>query len=840
MRLVNLINLISIALITTASMMVGAYRVSAAPADGLAEKAKAILSKNCAGCHGAQNPAFGINVQLRASLVTSKMVIPGKARDSELIQTVFAGSMPKSAPKLSDADIQTLTDWVNAGAPDWEVAAKPGKPAGRASISEATLLKAIVRDLQSANEGERPFLRYYSLANLSNNNSGEVSDETLTQCRGALGKLVNHLSWSPRIVRPKAVNADSTLLRIDLRDYDWTADIWRRIVASYPYALHPSGLSGEIAQIKALSGVDIPYIRADWFVATASVPPLYHDILQLPENVSELEKRLQVNADDNFSLNKVARGGVRNSGVSRNNRVIERHRAAYGAYWKSYDFASNAEDKNIFLNPLNFQEDGGEFIFNLPNGLQGYLIANAKGKRLDEAPIAIVRDRFTNQLDPVVHNGRSCIACHTKGTQPMVNEVRQMLEPLNRAAYDLDKAKQIYVPQTDLDRLFAEDDARFGRALEATGLQVPKQPGTEPVNVLAQHYLADVTTAQAAADAGLDVKEFEKRVSRSSELQKLGFGQLTIVNGGIKRDAWEQYFADMAREVGLGEVVKPTQFRKQNGQADIARKTVRFLNFSGPDGRSVKQDLESWLRRSGELQVVFGGADVTLIGSLTTVGDSRVTLVVKDTAQGISEEVSGASTDLHFLTEQLAEKIHLRLTGRRIGVNIAQEATLPNHSGVAKDPALQLQQAFQNGGPVHVALSVDRGPGGVYRGGESVMIRFKVDRDCFVQLKNIDCQGNVVNLFPNRLNPSFQVRAGEVYEIADSQGPLFVVDPKGAFGEETIVAIATLQEETLPAPRSKTLADRDSVGAQKFSQNLIEKAKPGKVSTAVVRFSTVP
>ena len=64
-----------------------------------------------------------------------------------------------------------------------------------------------------------------------------------------------------------------------------------------------------------------------------------------------------------------------------NNRVVERHASRYGAYWKSYDFAGNTGTQNIFTHPLDFTQDGGEIIFNLPNGLQGYLIVDASGER---------------------------------------------------------------------------------------------------------------------------------------------------------------------------------------------------------------------------------------------------------------------------------------------------------------------------------------------------------------------------------------------------------------------------------------------------------------------------
>ena len=44
------------------------------------------------------------------------VIVPGDANDSLLIQKVTAGKMPKRGPKLTPAQIQIITDWINAGA----------------------------------------------------------------------------------------------------------------------------------------------------------------------------------------------------------------------------------------------------------------------------------------------------------------------------------------------------------------------------------------------------------------------------------------------------------------------------------------------------------------------------------------------------------------------------------------------------------------------------------------------------------------------------------------------------------------------------------------------------
>src|SRR5262249_22279227 len=139
----------------------------------------------------------------------------------------------------------------------------------------------------------------------------------------------------------------------------------------------------------------LPYVRADWFVAAACRPPLYHEILQLPGTEQELEKLLRVDVLETIRQEKVVRAGFNGSGVSRNNRLIERHESGNVVYWKSYDFAGNVGRQNLFAHPVgpadddnSFRHDGGEIIFTLPNQLHAYLLADARGRRIDKGPPA--------------------------------------------------------------------------------------------------------------------------------------------------------------------------------------------------------------------------------------------------------------------------------------------------------------------------------------------------------------------------------------------------------------------------------------------------------------------
>jgi hypothetical protein len=241
--------------------------------------------------------------------------------------------------------------------------------------------------------------------------------------------------------------------------------------------------------------------------------------------------------------------------VSRNNRLIERHETSHGAYWKSYDFSDNTGAQNIFERPLgpgnderSFRHAGGEIIFNLPNGLQGYLLVNAQGKRLDKAPTDIVSD--PRRPDRAVENGLSCMACHARGIQFKDDQVRAHVEK-NRGAFpndEVDTILTLYPPAATFRQLLKEDAERFERAARATGAHAGR---TEPILALASQYEAALDARRAAAEVDLPGNEFLARLERSPGLQR-SLGPLQIPGGTIPREVFDSVFAELVGEYKLG------------------------------------------------------------------------------------------------------------------------------------------------------------------------------------------------------------------------------------------------------------------------------------------------
>ena len=393
---------------------------------------------------------------------------------------------------------------------------------------------------------DRAFARYFTMTHLYN--AGETA-QVLEAYRNGLSKLINSLSWESTVTNPEPIDPQGTIFYIDLRRYEWDRnDAWTQIEGVYPYHISfdaptQTALRDQLGRLQGEMKCDIPSIHIDWFVATASTPPLYHELLSLPLTDKELETRLEVDVIRNLQNAPgihVWRAGFNNSGVSNNNRMVERHTSRYGAYWKSYDFAGSVGTQNIFTHPLDFTHDGGEVIFNLPNGLQGYYLVNAFGSRLDEAPINIVSNPAAS--DPTVRNGISCFGCHTEGMKTFEDQVRSVIESNTNPTYDKAQALRLYVEQSEIDALASEDMNRYKEALEETGGAFSD---IEPISRFHEAFQGELDAVYAAAVVGLETETFLEKIRENVGLQNAGLLVLDSADGTMKRDAWTSNFKDI-------------------------------------------------------------------------------------------------------------------------------------------------------------------------------------------------------------------------------------------------------------------------------------------------------
>ena len=561
-----------IALINLLILIVSSQNVY--PQQGVAQDAYAIFEQSCLICHGPDG-AYKETLLIEHNVLIKENgpVVPGNPEASRLYKRLLGEGgqlMPLGGPPLPDSQIEAVKNWILAGAPDW--AATP--ITDRGFITPGEMLNTIETHLMSLASFDRAFARYFTMIHLYN--AGETP-EILQEYHNGLSKLINSLSWGSTVTNPQPIDSQGTIFYIDLRHYEWDRnDGWTKIEVEYPYhiafdAPEQSALKAQLGRLQTEMKSDIPSIHVDWFVAQASLPPLYHDLLSLPLTDSELENRLEVDVAHNLQNApgvRVWRAGTNNSGVSNNNRVIERHTSRYGAYWKSYDFAGSVGTQNIFTHPLSFTHDGGEVIFNLPNGLQAYYVTNASGFRLDDAPINIVSNPAAS--DPTVRNGISCFGCHTEGMKTFEDQVRAVIENNTNPAYNKEQALRLYVKKSEMDARVQEDMDRYRGALEATGGMVDD---IEPIQRFHEVFQGPVDAAYAAAVVGLETEAFLEKIRENVGLQNVGLLVLDSQNGSMKRDAWTSSFRDIVFSLNFptAVVVPPVVTPPEQKPGDVVR-----------------------------------------------------------------------------------------------------------------------------------------------------------------------------------------------------------------------------------------------------------------------------
>lgn len=582
-------------------MVAGSLAADAAQAASekaeIARKGYAFLKEYCHRCHGVNFVVEGLNVLDRANLLADRgpnqphWLVEGNPAGSEIWDRVGVRKdmPPQEAAQPTDEERAQFQQWIVAGAP-FPVREE------RQFQGEADTLKAIRDHLAATPRADRKFQQYLSLASMYNNQK-LVTDDELKLGRAALGKLINSLSWKANIVPPLPLDAQQTVFRIDIRDYGWDKkDLWKEVVKAYPYGLKQSGHQNDdvrqlASEIKALSGDDLAYLRADWFIATASRPPLYHVLLEIPENVAELRTRLNVAPKSDFLDNQLARAGLITSKVSKQNRLLDRHHSLYGYYWESYDFKHNDGTGDLQQFPLgpkfdnhpfvfqSFEHDGGEIIFSLPNGMQGYMLVDNKGKRINEGPIEIVRDSLETSGNPVIVNGLSCMACHSRG--PVRFQAQEALRDNTQFTGSVrEKVQKLFRRQTEFDQMLAKDEQRFLKSMQAAAgmfLQVgddadkPLTEFSEPIGTMARWYNRDLSPEVVAAEMGIaNPADVPAMIRANRRLGKAGLAPLER-GGTVKRDVWSQIkddnspFYEFAKELGLGDPLFVKDTSKKDG-----------------------------------------------------------------------------------------------------------------------------------------------------------------------------------------------------------------------------------------------------------------------------------
>jgi hypothetical protein len=534
------------------------------PQNTVEQQAFDALQKGCARCHqdglleDRLKPAkgFGNVLQLDQMAADPDLVLPGNPDGSRLFQVIVNRDMPYDVYQEADFLKDSPSDDEIAAIRDWITALGETRIAGcTAEIDPqlASITETIAADLGRLPDHRRAGTRYITLTHLA---ARCASDEEMNVYRQGVVKLLNSLSRNSDVVKLETVDEAKTIIRFNLDDLEWDAENWEALARIYPYGAKP--INSQFGVLQASLHTAIPFVRGDWFAFFASRPPVYEQLLGLPDTFAALQADFGVDVDDNIRRLRAQRAGFQKSGVSRNNRLIERHSIATGAFWTSYDFGGNRQQQSLFLFPLGpqrihdfsheaFQADGGETIFNLPNGFQAYYLNNAAGERLEKGPTNIVLD--PSRRDQTVTNGISCMGCHDNGIRNATDEIRDHVAAAKSFPLAVREAvAALYPVKEEMDAILLADRERFQSALRKAGLDPQlKLNGVEMINALSDRYERDVDLDLAAAEFGTEVETLKERLLAAGGAGPLMAGRLE--QGNVPRDQFEAEFASLVERV---------------------------------------------------------------------------------------------------------------------------------------------------------------------------------------------------------------------------------------------------------------------------------------------------
>jgi serine/threonine-protein kinase len=492
---------------------------------------ESLLRTNCGGCHGNEAEE---NSSCRAGmcyiedideLITNGKIKPGDPNGSLLYQRISRDEMPPSGvtPRLNDDEVQDVAQYILGLQPP--VAAVCDDQ----FMSWDDVYEAVERDILSEDAEDRPFLRYLSISNRYN---AGTCDAQLEPERWAMSKFINSISQNARIEEPVEVTGtNSTVYRIDLRAYDLDVtqgpfevngtnfdDGWEAIIGNNNFAVEFEGDAAENLILQ--SDTLVPIMFSDAVIDEATVGNLYYGLLRLQDNrdaqLIDLDIDLVANQDDETAIF----AATTQSEISEQERFIRRDPSDQANdlyYYESFDLDPNVAGNSIFDRPLDFNlaANGSEVVFALPNGLQGYIIYDAAGQRLEESPIL-----FDNaQNDNVMRAGISCMTCHENGVVQFEDEVRQfaldnridVAQAAEDAGFEFQDVLDLYVDNADLKEQLVDDSTSYRSALSAAG--VPTN-GSDPVSDTFIRFDKDVRIADVAGFLHYPIENLERDIPR--------------------------------------------------------------------------------------------------------------------------------------------------------------------------------------------------------------------------------------------------------------------------------------------------------------------------------------
>lgn len=518
------------------------------------------VSRNCQACNKASPDWDEIKTLIDGKCVKCHPgysgfdVAASKAGAMEYRINLPAGDpkrMPPSpAPELSPEDKQKFADWQKAGTPKEAECEDGGDDLGAIFMDLDYIETEILNDLSRADGVFSPSVRYVITSHKYN-----IQDKSLADYGNAISKGINSVTFERDLTAASPIDLRKTIYRIDLESFDLNAADWNLIENAEPINFESFTTKGEV--IKALTQTRKPWLHAESFLITAHDAPVYYELLDIPQTDEELLDILEVDYEQQLRDLDARFIGFNGSPISLNkNRLIARYESEEGYLWITYDtdLNNNAVEANLFQFPLleevggqaNFLFDASEWIFTLPNGLQGYALFDAAGNRADFAPLTIVADDQT-PFNPEIRNSLSCFRCHN-GLIESKDQIRDhvLRNGSEFTRDDVELIELLYETEGANAALFTQDNAFYAQSLAGLGFS----ENSDGLNALTDQLRRDHNAESVAALLLLTEQEFLYRLEQSGDA-RAAVGQL-LTGGTVTFDTLVANLPIILDDLGIG------------------------------------------------------------------------------------------------------------------------------------------------------------------------------------------------------------------------------------------------------------------------------------------------
>jgi hypothetical protein len=170
-------------------------------------------------------------------------------------------------------------------------------------------------------------------------------------------------------------------------------------------------------------------------------------------------------------------------------------------------------------------------MFPLPNGLYGFFLADASGRRVTQSVLSPNTVADPSQQDWVTRNAASCFSCHNGGLIAFNDEMREHWSPEPPAGLAIEQASVLdaYPEPAVLERIRSSEDGDYAQYLQRAGVD-PQSP--DAVSRLSIDFrYGELMLGRAAAELFAMPAALRLRLAELPEV----FGALQADYGSITR-----------------------------------------------------------------------------------------------------------------------------------------------------------------------------------------------------------------------------------------------------------------------------------------------------------------